>query len=65
MQINFTLPQPEIKAKATSSFTLQNIDDRLAKLATMEANEEVQREIAFLTDLRAREVNGGNLSGTV
>ncbi len=65
MHINFTLPQPEIKAEASSSFTLQNIDDRLAKLAGMQPSDDVLREITYLTDLRAREVNGGNVSGTV
>lgn len=52
---NFTLPTPVIKAKASSSFTLQQIDKRLCKLAEMDMTADVMREILYLRDLRERE----------
>lgn len=52
--LDFDLPPPEIRGKGSSSFTVEDIDRRLAALREMEATEEVARELQFLQDLRER-----------
>ena len=57
--ITIAIPQPEIRAKATSNFTVETINNRLAVLRERpEQDAETIREIDYLTRLRLRKFGG-------
>lgn len=45
----------EVKAKGNCSYSMQNIDDRLEKLASIDT-DEARTEIQFLQDLKAKKL---------
>lgn len=45
---------PEIKGRASSSYTLENIDRRLAELRQRD-DEQAREEIAYLERLKAKQ----------
>lgn len=52
--MQFNLPPPEIRGKGASTFTLEHIVRRLAKLREMELTEQVAAEIQFLQALKRK-----------
>ena len=55
--LNATLPDPELRAKASSSFTIETIDARLAYLSGLQT-EDARREVEYLLALRQRKFPG-------
>ena len=53
--MNLVLPfTVEIRAKASSSWTWQHVEDRLAHLRAMPDSDKVRREIDYLEKLKER-----------
>lgn len=52
--LNVRLPDPIVHATATSRYTIETIDRRLAYLRSIEEAEDVKQEIEFLENLRTK-----------
>ena len=53
--MNLVLPfTVEIRAKASSSWTMRHVEDRLTYLKSLEPNDQVDSEIRYLQKIKLR-----------